>query len=753
MSSDGKELLRRVVTCGSILFLTASLVIRPLVSGETSGLDQEILFQLFPLFAAMLWLMRMILDREMRYRLTGVELPLAAFVVILCASVLWASCKILAAANAFGWTVDVVLFLTVVQVINSGNTRRRLERIFLATGFIIALYGIYQRFIGFPEMTSWVSENVEETRQMLGLGDQHWEDFKSRLATYEIFSTFVIPNALAGYFLMVIPVLITGLIINWRSRSRSMPAFIFKAAALLAILAATLMTGAKGAWACLPIQAIVFVLLLKGLMPNRRRRQFVGAIAITVAAAAVALSTVPQLHDYAFGLWDSLYVRFGYWEGAWRIITDGENFIRGIGAGNFQELYPGVKPVEASEVQKAHNHFLQLWAELGLFGLAGFVGVWILIGLNSIRKPLANPEESLPADAREATFVLLGGCFGFFVASVYASPFRNLPTSTDYKLIGIVLFVLWLAFILVNERFDDREPSENEAALRRAGYLTGIFGILLHSVIDFDLDTAGCSQSLWLLAGLAVGLNVSQKEKRIPLSSGGQLALTVAPLLVLFVLTSLVFPKVANSELLRGDARDRVLRSLKKGKVQRLDLLQQGIQQLHEAAQDNPYEPETFFELGMALQYRYGAAMDPNDVLESYRAFKTAMSLAPDRAGYALRLGQFLEAIAARPPSVFVRSILPEYASTSLNKLKNNYYRPALAEYENAARLYPTKPSFHLPIADLLWKVGKKEEAVKKYRMILKLDDQIHTRWKILRLQPSERKRAEVRVGARDSDQ
>ena len=452
-------------------------MVRPLTSGYTVGPDLDLLFQLFTLFAGLLWMCGMVLRREATIRLSGLEIPLALYAAFVVASVFRASCLMLALETAFDWIMDLVLFFVVYQVARERGPRRGLERAFLATAMVVAAYGLVQRVKGFPEMADWIRQNELEAKQLLGFWDEvNWNDLHSRLATNEVFSTFVIPNALAGYFLMVLPLLAAALIARaprtaWGRVSRGA-----KWLTLLLVCVCMALTGAKGAWACVPVQAIVFLLLLGGNLQTRLRRGIIGAIVVLLAVATALLVLVPPLQSYAYGLWDSLSVRFGYWGTGQVMLADKLNFLFGVGPNNFQELYPFYKTVAASEVQKAHNHYLQLWAEIGLFGLVAFVAAWVLCAYRSIRsqadrdgaadESVARKEDRRQAsgspkapDRRQAPdrrlspegrSVLIGGAIAFLVACYFGGPFKNVPTSNDQALLAAIFFCLWCFYVFAD---------------------------------------------------------------------------------------------------------------------------------------------------------------------------------------------------------------------------------------------------------------------------------------------------------------
>jgi tetratricopeptide (TPR) repeat protein len=748
MNENSKQLLLSAVSQGAVVFLSASLIARPLTSGETIGQDLDLLLQFFPLFAALLWLARMVLNREVRYEWTSLEAPLAIYAAAIVLSLFRASCLFPALMTAFDWLVDILLFCLIAQAARETGARRNLERVFLATAMVVAVYGLIQRFKGFPEMWEWIERNPDEARRMLGIWDDvNWNDLKSRLGTNEVFSTFLIPNALAGYFLMVIPVLAADLLLSGLGSRVQKLAFGMKCLAMAAVVGCMLLTGAKGAWLCLPVQGVLFLLLLGEHVPGRVRRYGIAGTIAAVALAAALLLLVPPLRERAWALWDSLHVRFGYWETSCVMLRDGLNAVFGVGLANFQEVYPFFKTVTASEVQKAHNHYLQLWTEIGIFGMAAFVAVWALCLFRSLRRPLAEERQDESGKPWTQVSIFFGGLLGFLTVCNFAQPFKSVPSSTDAFLIAAAVFVLWTLYVAADGSNRGAGDSRRETVVRRAGYLAAIAGILLHSLIDFDLSIPGCAQSLWLVGALALSLAASRGTWACALGEVRQGVSMLAVLAVFAGLTLGVLPRVTESEAMKARARDVLSQAVSQRDPQkRAGQLDTAIGDFLAAAARNPIDPDTLFEMGTAYQHVWMTTGDPEAAGMAYDAMKRGIELAPYRAGFHFRLGQFLEILAVKPPAVLESHILPDYESGDVRLPVPRSLLPALAEYQRAADLYPTKPEAWLAVADMLWRIGLKEESLARYKDVLALDDQIHPRWHNLKLPADVRKRVEERL-------
>jgi O-antigen ligase len=135
-------------------------------------------------------------------------------------------------------------------------------------------------------------------------------------------------------------------------------------------------------------------------------------------------------------------------EQAWTIFL--ENPLTGIGAGQFQNYGP---PGQAKKWRVTHNAYLQVAAELGVFGVAFFLFIvwrgfsaawWTRQHLNWIyrrrsrKKAPAEPEDGLTADERyflqTHAAALLACMTGWAICAIFASVAFNW---TIYYLLGL----------------------------------------------------------------------------------------------------------------------------------------------------------------------------------------------------------------------------------------------------------------------------------------------------------------------------
>lgn len=86
----------------------------------------------------------------------------------------------------------------------------------------------------------------------------------------------------------------------------------------------------------------------------------------------------------------SVLARLDYWHVGWEMIKD--NPITGVGLGAFGAAYPNYMFPGAATSQMAHNHLIQVLAEVGPVGLASIAAFWLLFLLYGVRSILAAPD-------------------------------------------------------------------------------------------------------------------------------------------------------------------------------------------------------------------------------------------------------------------------------------------------------------------------------------------------------------------------
>ncbi|MBI1319493.1 MAG: hypothetical protein GC168_11190 [Candidatus Hydrogenedens sp.] len=174
----------------------------------------------------------------------------------------------------------------------------------------------------------------------------------------------------------------------------------------------------------------------------------------------------------------SLGIRFTYWRVGLSIFAD--NFLTGVGLGNFKWAYAAYQYLGAGDVQEAHNGYLQAFAETGILGglaLLAFWGYFVLWAAGRVRA-----EEN--AERRGMLAALLAGVVAFLLHAALDIHFSH-PTLMFFAMMFAGFFVVW-------------STPEGSPALRATAGQASIAAVLVAAALAFGLSTRPYFQNLAL---------------------------------------------------------------------------------------------------------------------------------------------------------------------------------------------------------------------------------------------------------------
>lgn len=140
---------------------------------------------------------------------------------------------------------------------------------------------------------------------------------------------------------------------------------------VLLVVAALFLTGSRAGLGAMLVGLGVFVVLRAPRGAGRRRAVVVGVVAIALCVgAALAVPTIRPRVLETFSVWSHSWVfRYYTWLGTMDMVM--ARPLQGFGPGSFMEAYPGF--ARAGFTRTAHQSFLQVGAEVGVFGLLAMV--------------------------------------------------------------------------------------------------------------------------------------------------------------------------------------------------------------------------------------------------------------------------------------------------------------------------------------------------------------------------------------------
>ncbi|MEW6104139.1 MAG: O-antigen ligase family protein [bacterium] len=388
--------------------------IRPFTSG-VSGPSSNwfILIILFLLF--LLCLVRIILKKEILYS-SSLDLPLFLFAIAIIVGIFNSFSKNEAITQGFIFLSYFLLYFLVIHYPPSEN-KARIS--ILLSCFLVSCYGIYQSLFGLAQTREFI--------QFYKLPDE----FLGR-ASNKVFSTFIYPNAFAGYLVLVLPLAIS-LIFNLKKKFHLL---LFCSSALL-LLYSLYLTGSRGGFISFFFSLFLFFIL--------RRKRILIILSLFLFLFVLIHYSIPPP--------SSLIARLGYARASLKIIRDNP---AGTGISTFASMYFKYKLASEEETRMAHNNYLQIGVELGIFGLLAFIFLLVFIaikGLNIARKnrnlegyyigsfafffhSIVDFDLYLP----EITFI-----FFFFLGILFSFEKNEKKTSRLFALI-LIIPVIYLCF-------------------------------------------------------------------------------------------------------------------------------------------------------------------------------------------------------------------------------------------------------------------------------------------------------------------
>ena len=399
------------------------------------------------------------------------SLPVIIFGLILLVSLIWSKSLYASFISLGVWGCFFsVYFLTLWSV----RDKKWVELLLIAVvgaGFIAAGYSILQ-FYGI-ELPIW--------RKVMG--------------RMRLFSTFGNPNYLADYLAASLHLAVLLFLIQKRTK-------FFWLFVIATLYTSLILTYTRGAWVALFLSGIFVVILLfiyeRKFLFNKR---FSIILVLTVLASLTVIFSFPnplnlnkrnifKRSTSIIHLKSSASQRILIWSSAIEMIK--EKPFLGTGVGNFGVYYPEAQGKFLSRKEnknyipqtnrstKAHNDYLQIWAETGILGIISFLTILIILYREIINFLKREKGGGLTFSS---TFIIFftGAISSFLIHATVSFPFHIVQNG----------MVFWLLFALtekiIQKRInweENKDESLNKASFQNEpskpiGKLAWIFLILI----------------------------------------------------------------------------------------------------------------------------------------------------------------------------------------------------------------------------------------------------------------------------------
>lgn len=288
-------------------------------------------------------------------------------------------CRLRKGKRCFDFSiVDIFVILLAVLFLLSGVFSLRLDAFWegLARVFLMMLYLPLVDFWGQKEwrergafvlqISGGVAAFLGTFQYILGEAELKWVDIE-RFSNIggRVTGGFGNPNVFSVYLLLVIPI---PLVVLFRESDSVLSRFL-ALISLFAEMICLILTWSRGAWLGVMLEVLLFFLLF-----SRRTRKAlpVGIVPTVVASFFLPQSIVDRFQSIGDLSESSIRYRLFVWKGTWRMLCD-HPFGIGLGDERFKSYYLSYAVKGTETVIHTHQLFLQIFCELGVFGLILFL--------------------------------------------------------------------------------------------------------------------------------------------------------------------------------------------------------------------------------------------------------------------------------------------------------------------------------------------------------------------------------------------
>jgi putative inorganic carbon (HCO3(-)) transporter len=313
-----------------LAILLTLIFIRPFISSLAFPYENLIYSELL-LIVLIVWIIG---KRVLLPQLPSIKYALLLFILAIVVSFIFSKDKLTSLKELYKYLTAILLFITIASL--SPLDKNRVILCILIAGCLISLACIYQYAFGFQHLL----KNITAQR----ISDAFILDYIGRRRP---FFPFVTPNILAGYLAMIVP-----LTLYHRKRIWF----------ILPLSFALLLTKSLGA-----LLSIFFALIIYFYLEGNLKKiglSFLAGLLIIIGFVFFTRAAMPKQHIQPIF---SAVMRLNYWQDTLKIIM--AHPLAGVGLGNFNLAYS----------RYTHNSYLQIWAEMGIFGMVSIL--WLVIAV------------------------------------------------------------------------------------------------------------------------------------------------------------------------------------------------------------------------------------------------------------------------------------------------------------------------------------------------------------------------------------
>jgi O-antigen ligase len=220
-----------------------------------------------------------------------------------------------------------------------------------------------------------------------------------------------------GCYLAIILILLISRFLSERGRRTRVLLGLWS----LVVCSGLLFTFSRGSWLNFTVAMLLFLMLLR----NFTGRTLLKAVVLWIVFIFIILS-VPSFRARLFLTFtaEGDALRFSIWKSCWQMIK--EHILLGRGLGTFMSYFPSFSS-DFKSAYYAHNCYLQMWVESGLFSLLAFLAFAGSVVVSTWKYVKRSGDVVKAA--------LLAGCVGFLTHSFLDTQLYSLQLSALFWIV------------------------------------------------------------------------------------------------------------------------------------------------------------------------------------------------------------------------------------------------------------------------------------------------------------------------------
>jgi len=637
---------------------------------------KEVVAEVLILLALMFWGFKVLSQEKVKLISSTLNFPILSFVFICIFSLIWSDSFFISLKELSLFLAGPLLYFIITNSINNEKQINHILDTLLVVGGLFGIYGIFQ-YNGI-DFSFWIQN----------IGRQ------------QVFGLFGNVNYFAEYLIVPLPIAVSLFFATQNKLKKIL--LLIGIIVMGASLTATFTRGSYlGFGVSLIFMSFLFLISRsKSFVKNNKRIFIIVLVAIfiitflfvvptplnksgTVISKIKSRISVTQLTQSS-----SIKRRIATWKFTVLMIKDYPLLGSGIGTYKYNTLRYQAKFFEQGEnrslyphgfADKAHNEYLQLWAEMGIIGLGIFI--WLIIsyfnyGLKILRKIKDEYKQGIIIGLMGAVVaVLVDGIFGFPL---------HLPAT-------VVLFWLSIGLTVTTGAIELRASNEDHI-----------------QEYNNKRDKKQKNKKKYYLKEIDKGqeINKSNISRFKPL-----LCIIIILLTIFFCMTvsrpfvARIYWYYANKEI-KNENWDEAIKIDEK------------------ALKWDPYLGQVYYDIGLILQNKgiYNLALEYFEKAEKYIDIP---NLPKNFALIYLKKGQLDKAVIKLKQAISYqsdeKSMFPLYSELGNTYLQLKRYKPAEIAFKNALKINSDFVNAHYGLAGAYLNQNKIEEALVELQKVIEL--------------------------------